>query len=1545
MVSSVKLHILKNGEYILWTMKMEQYLAHTDYALWEVILNGNGEVQMTKDKAGNEVKVPPITAYPQLDNEDLEQIDQDDLEEMDLKWQVAMLSMRVKRFYKKTGDCRTTKNLGNKGRDAKNAGYRERDNGKRSARKEDEKALVVQDGLEEEVTETVFDNRSSDEENNLANDRFKKGKRFHAVAPPLTGNYMPPKPDLSFAGLDESIYKFKISETITSLSKDVKYSPETSIAFVEKPKEVRTSAPLIQEWDTDSVFRPKHIPAKINFVKAVQVLKLIGKNRMGNDPKLGIDFRFTMKACFVCGSTSHVIKDYISNEDGMAKKSVLPNNVGKGTGHTESRPVWNNVQRINHQNKFAPTAVFTKSGRIPVSAAKPKAAASTRVAKPVNTVRAKQSVNFSNSRSTFHKSHSPIKRSFYNATAYSRSNSTERLNIVGSKAVSAVKENKVTVVKASAVCIWRPRVNEIDQISKDNRWICTRVNYADPQGRIKHMTGNKAYLAGYKRLIKEVLLLLVQVEVKLQAKAEAVNTACYVLNRALVTKPHNKTRYELLNGRSHRLDFMRPFGCPVTILNTLDPLGKFEGKVDEGFLVGYSITRNQTDKNTSPQDTNGNACTQDNVDEGKKASDQHHIVLPLWSSISLTYKSSNDKAEDDKPKDDTGSKTVMKPVNKEDQAYRDELDRLMSQEKESSDAADSLSKEFEQGCMDQRGAAKAASTNSFNTVSNPVNAAKADFNNMESFIIASPIPTHKVHIDHPKDQILRDPRSVVQTKGMAKKSSGEHAIISYIHKQRRTNHKDYKNYLFACFLSQIKPKKVVVYKNKKDDKGIVVRNKARLVAQGHRQEERIDYDEMDVKSAFLYDIIEEEVYVSQPPGFIDPQFPNKNGYRRGIIDKTLFIKTDKDDIMLVQVYVDDIIFGSTKKSLCGEFEALMHKRFQMSSMGELTFFLGLQVKQSEDGIFISQDKCVAKILKKIDFSSMRTDSTPIETQKPLVKDKEAADVDVHLYKSMIGSLMYLTASRPDIIFAVYSCSRFQVTPKLSHLHVVKWIFRNSHSIICKYVGTISSVEGEGSGNPPESQPTPSPAQPISKSQILESASSPQNTQSPRKTLKGTRFPHTKGPTFLDPSVDVEAVHKEGATLNEPNPQGEGSGSGPGAGTSGRHGLGMRNVSKQVRKNLKSQQKFQDVDDLVDEEVIVEDKGSGEKGGSTEETVSTARPDIGTARPEVSTVEPKNPPTTTTLFDDEYVTIADTLAALAELYDEVQAQIDVDHELASRLTHEEQEKYTVEERSKLLAEFFERRKKHVAKERAEAIRSKPPIKTHLRNLMMTYLKHTSRFTHAQLKSMSFEEIQKLYTKEQKWVDAFVPIGSKEDEKRVGSRNKIAASSSSKQKSPKKQKVNDQESIDSDKELKKCLKVVPDDDKAINYETLDVKSLIVNYVLDLHKIVMERFPANDPEGYDLILWGDPKKLMESSKDDEIWRNQQDWKLLSWKLYETCRVHTLMLDDSLVSINLFVEKRYPLTKEILEKMLSWRLEAETKSTLALDLIKFIKLQIEEK
>ncbi|GJY62221.1 putative ribonuclease H-like domain-containing protein [Tanacetum coccineum] len=287
-----------------------------------------------------------------------------------------------------------------------------------------------------------------------------------------------------------------------------------------------------------------------------------------------------------------------------------------------------------------------------------------------------------------------------------------------------------------------------------------------------------------------------------------------------------------------------------------------------------------------------------------------------------------------------------------------------------------------------------------------------------------------------------------------------------------------------------------VLKNKRDERGIVIRNKAIQVVQGHSQEEGINYEEvfasvarieairlflayasymgftvyqMDVKSAFLYGTIDKEVYVMQPLGFQDPQFPNRvykvekamyglhkaprawygtlskylldNGFQRGTIDQTLFIKKHKGEFLLVQVYVDDIIFGSSNPKLCREFEALMHDKFKMSAMGELSFFLGLQVLQKKDGIFLSQDKYVVDILKKFGLSDIRSTKTTMDRENPWGKDGTGKDVELHLYRSMIGSLMYLTASRPDIMFAVCAYARHQVTPKECHLHVVKRIFR------------------------------------------------------------------------------------------------------------------------------------------------------------------------------------------------------------------------------------------------------------------------------------------------------------------------------------------------------------------------------------------------------------------------------------------------------------------------------------------------------------------------
>nr|GEU64283.1 putative ribonuclease H-like domain-containing protein [Tanacetum cinerariifolium] len=450
--------------------------------------------------------------------------------------------------------------------------------------------------------------------------------------------------------------------------------------------------------------------------------------------------------------------------------------------------------------------------------------------------------------------------------------------------------------------------------------------------------------------------------------AEAVNTACYVQNRVLVTKPQNKTPYELLHGRTLSISFMRPFGYHVTILNTLDSLGKFDRKVDEGFLVGYS-------------NTDGDAAFDEKEPEfeGKKPESEVN-VSPSSSAQSNKH--------DDKTKREAKGKSPVESLTR----YRN------------------LSAEFEDFSDNSINEDNAADTSQLPDDPNMPElkditysddeddvGAEADFNNLETSITVSPIPTTRVYKDHHKN--LRGYIKLLKIQVGLKLC-------------RR-----------SFFNSKCK------------------RNKAQLVAQGHTHEEGIDYKEvfapvarieairlflayasfmgfmmyqMNVKSAFLYGTIKEEVYVCQPPGFKDPDYPDKvykvvkalyglhqalrawyetlanylleNGFQRGKIDQTLFIKSQKGDILLVQIYVDDIVFGSTNKYLCKAFEKLMKDKFQMSSMGELTFFL--------DG---------------------KSASTPIDTDKPLLKNPDGEDVDVHTYRSMIGSLMYLTSSRPDIM--------------------------------------------------------------------------------------------------------------------------------------------------------------------------------------------------------------------------------------------------------------------------------------------------------------------------------------------------------------------------------------------------------------------------------------------------------------------------------------------------------------------------------------------------
>ena len=283
---------------------------------------------------------------------------------------------------------------------------------------------------------------------------------------------------------------------------------------------------------------------------------------------------------------------------------------------------------------------------------------------------------------------------------------------------------------------------------------------------------------------------------------------------------------------------------------------------------------------------------------------------------------------------------------------------------------------------------------------------------------------------------------------------------------------------------------------------MVTRNKTWLVAQGFTQIKILDFGEtyapvarlesihillayathhdfklyqMDVKSTFLNGPISELVYVEQPPGFEDPKFPNhvyklhnalyelkqaprawyeclkdfllRKGFEIGKADPTLFTRKVDKDIFVCQIYVDDIIFRSTNQTWCEDFSRIMTKRFEMSMMGELTFFLGFQIKQLKDGTFISQTKYIKDMLKKFDMENTKPIKTPMPTNGHLDLNEDGKAVDQKVYRSMIGSLLYLCASRPDIMLSVHMCARFQANPKECHLMAVKRILRYLVSLL------------------------------------------------------------------------------------------------------------------------------------------------------------------------------------------------------------------------------------------------------------------------------------------------------------------------------------------------------------------------------------------------------------------------------------------------------------------------------------------------------------------
>nr|GEU79897.1 putative ribonuclease H-like domain-containing protein [Tanacetum cinerariifolium] len=443
-----------------------------------------------------------------------------------------------------------------------------------------------------------------------------------------------------------------------------------------------------------------------------------------------------------------------------------------------------------------------------------------------------------------------------------------------------------------------------------------------------------------KTLIEAARTMLADLLLPIPFWAEAVNTACYVQNRVLVTKPQNKTPYELLLGRTPCIGFMRPFGCLVTILNTLNPLGSCPTWLFDIDTLTKTMNYQPV---TAGNQSNPSVGVQDQFDAEKARKDnvQQYVLFALWSSGSQNPQNTDDDvAFEVKEPEFEGKKheseVYVSPSSIAQTKKHADKTKREAKGKSPVNAADSPVPAIGQISTNNTNTFSAASP--FNTAVSPTNGkssyidpsqylddpnmpaleditysddeedvgAEADFTNLETNITVSPILTTSVHKDHHVTQIISDLSSATQTRSMTKEEGIDYeevfAPVARIEAIR----------LFLAYASFM---------------GFMVY-------------------QMDVKSAFLYGTIKEEVYVCQPLGFEDPDYPDKK----------------------------------------------------------------------QDGIFISQDKYVAEILRKFGLIDEKSASTPIDTEKPLLKDPVGEDVDVHTYRSMMGSLMYLSLSRPDIMF-------------------------------------------------------------------------------------------------------------------------------------------------------------------------------------------------------------------------------------------------------------------------------------------------------------------------------------------------------------------------------------------------------------------------------------------------------------------------------------------------------------------------------------------------
>ncbi|GJX64212.1 ribonuclease H-like domain-containing protein [Tanacetum coccineum] len=858
---------------------------------------------------------------PQLDHEDLEQLDEFDLEEMDLKWQIAMISMRLKKFYKKTGrrlqfdakelvgfdktkvecfnyhntghftrECRSKGNQESRRRDARNTRYRAKYNGRRPGKQEEPKALVTLDGEgvdwigyaedeEENFALMAYSNSGSDTKVTSCSkecvESYAKLKKLYDEQREQLGDA-----SIEIQAYTQALKKVE-AQLVTHQKNQLWY--EEKIRFMKIDLDDKTDVLTYhKKLLAEAVKEKEELKTKLeNFQSSSKGLSKLLNSQMSTRDKSGLGYGDQVHNG-VLSYENEVFQSVFDSRSSDVEDSPVHDRFANVEGmHAVPPPMTGNYMPSGPDREVDDSMFTYGPKQSKTSESDTQTSNFDSWDNPQRALKNKGIVDSGCSRHmTRNKAYLAEYQDYNGGPMCDKKNKvlfTDTECLVFSSDFKLPDENQVLLRIPRQNNMYNFNLENIvpfgslayliakATVDESNKWhrrdiieFCGSKGIKREYSNARTPQQNGVAERKNRTLIEAARTMLADSFLPNTFWAEVVSTACYVLNRVLVTKPQNKTPYELITG---------------------------------------------------PEEANHSAGTQDNIDAGNSEMEadpaQDYFVLPIYSFYTSTVKSSEAKNEGEKSNKDTGLKTNEEPVDQEDQAFLEELERRLMMQLKLLER--SLLKKL-RICLFKQERLELPDTlySSYNSNS------------------------------------WRSKKLAVQTRSKVHKSSGAHAFVSYIQKQRRNNHKDFQRCLFACFLSQIEPKKISealedeswvdaieellqfkiqevwilvdlpyrkkaigtkwVYRNKKDERGIVVRNKARLVAQGYRQEEGIDYDEvfspvarieairlflpfasymgfivyqMDVKSAFLYGTIDEEVYVSQPLGFVDPKFPKK----------------------------------------------------------------------------------------------------------------------------------------------------------------------------------------------------------------------------------------------------------------------------------------------------------------------------------------------------------------------------------------------------------------------------------------------------------------------------------------------------------------------------------------------------------------------------------------------------------------------------------------------------------------------------------------------